>query len=109
MMPMSDIDWKKALCLRHDPELFFADDADIATQAVAICDHCPIVHDCLTWAITKPEKYGVWGGTTEKDRKTLLSKRKRVICPGCGSREVLKDAVAERLELCRACGLSWEV
>lgn len=44
--------------------------------AKRICSICPIVVDCLEGSIQNQEKFGIWGGTTEKERKTLIIKRR---------------------------------
>jgi WhiB family redox-sensing transcriptional regulator len=70
-------------CTEMDPELYFPDKGGAgATQyefkmAKTICKKCPYVAECLTWAITNHE-VGIWGGTTERERRTLRSKRRLV-------------------------------
>jgi hypothetical protein len=60
-----------------DPELFVAEGADDgrtteAKQALAVCWRCPARIECLAYAIDHRER-GIWGGTTEKDRRRILS------------------------------------
>lgn len=105
-----DVNWTKARCAGSDRELFFSDDDELQLYAVeTYCNLCPIRVECLNWALEVPEKDGIWGGMRDVDREKLLSKRKRVRCPGCRSYDVIKGAFDERLELCSACGLSWQV
>jgi WhiB family transcriptional regulator, redox-sensing transcriptional regulator len=70
-------DWRDAgACLQADPELFFPDGAagpalrqlDAAKQ---ICRSCPVRQPCLTWALDQAIVSGVWGGTTEDERRAL--------------------------------------
>lgn len=70
-------DWRhRAACRNEDPELFFP----IGTsgpallqveQAKAVCRRCPVSAECLTWAMDRPEEYGIWGGLTEGERRAL--------------------------------------
>ena len=59
-------------CRGADPALFFAGteggDTDLARR---ICAGCPVKEDCLDWALTVGVPYGVWGGTTEQERRRL--------------------------------------
>lgn len=65
-------------CLDHDPELFFAkEDTDGAAEALAICKACPVVDDCLEFALDTRQDYGVWGGMTENNRMALRRRRQR--------------------------------
>ncbi|MDB4872505.1 MAG: transcription factor WhiB [Gemmatimonadales bacterium] len=61
-----------------DPELFFPIGSTesgpgllLAQKAIQVCQRCPIRSDCLDHAITKPEKFGIWGGTTEEERAPM--------------------------------------
>jgi WhiB family transcriptional regulator, redox-sensing transcriptional regulator len=60
-------DWSvRAVCRRHDPELFFpaagrAGDAQEA-RAVAVCHTCPVMLECRAWADASRQPRGVWGG-----------------------------------------------
>lgn len=65
-----------ASCTTTDPELFFPTTVPGAWDAVAICADCPAREACLAYALARGERYGVWGGTTEADRKLVRPKRK---------------------------------
>ena len=41
-------------------------------QAKAICQSCPVITECATWALKTREPYGVWGGLSEDDRAATL-------------------------------------
>lgn len=68
-------DWRtQAACRDEDPELFFP----IGTsgpavlqeeQAKAICRRCPVQATCLELALDTNQETGVWGGTTERERR----------------------------------------
>jgi WhiB family redox-sensing transcriptional regulator len=58
------------------PDLFFGDSAIGAAQAdnrmaKELCQKCPIINDCLTYALEAKEEWGVWGGMTYQERKRL--------------------------------------
>ncbi|WP_042404809.1 WhiB family transcriptional regulator [Streptacidiphilus carbonis] len=69
------MDWRHgAVCAQEDPELFFpvgeAGPALLqAEEAKAVCRRCPVMDLCLTWALTTGQEHGVWGGTTEGERR----------------------------------------
>ena len=47
--------------------------AEIATkQAKAVCKRCPITDECLRWALDNRERYGIWGGKSEYERRLIL-------------------------------------
>lgn len=65
-------DWRdRAACPDYDPELWFPHPGqdDVAEQAKAICRRCPVVDDCLRWALDTGQSYGVWGGLDEQQRR----------------------------------------
>lgn len=60
---------------RDLPDVFFPEDYPelaIRRQAIAtakaLCAQCPVISDCLIYAITAREAYGIWGGTTPSER-----------------------------------------
>ncbi|MEV4139322.1 WhiB family transcriptional regulator [Dactylosporangium sp. NPDC049742] len=60
-----------AACREVDPEIFFPISATSAAlgqvhEAQAICARCPVVADCLQWALRTGQGYGMWGGTTPR-------------------------------------------
>jgi WhiB family redox-sensing transcriptional regulator len=57
---------------------FWPDDSDLASnmRAKAICKDCPVKLECLQHALDNDEA-GIWGGTTEKERRSLLRRRRR--------------------------------
>jgi WhiB family redox-sensing transcriptional regulator len=57
-----------------DSELFFPEKGGAVTEARRICAGCEVRPECLAWALAQPEQLaGVWGGTTERERRTLRS------------------------------------
>lgn len=62
-----------AACSAVDPELFFAPPSEKGktTRAKDICRECPVLADCLGFALEGPEQHGIWGGTTVKQRRDI--------------------------------------
>lgn len=72
-------DWRaRAACSGHPNTLFFptADGLDEGSieKAKAICHVCPVIDDCLQYALETNQRSGIWGGTSEKERKSLRRK-----------------------------------
>lgn len=69
------MDWRhEAACLNHDPEMFFPTGATApmwqeVERAKAVCARCPVVTDCLQWALDTGQLAGVWGGLSEQERR----------------------------------------
>jgi WhiB family transcriptional regulator, redox-sensing transcriptional regulator len=69
--------WRaEALCRDTDPELFFPIGTTGAAlvqieQARAVCRQCPVQADCLDFALTTNQDSGIWGGTSEEERRVL--------------------------------------
>lgn len=93
------------LCRKYDPDIFF--DPEKEELAASICATCPVKHTCANYALEYNERFGVWGGLTERQRRKATTKRTRVTCPGCGSSDVEK--LRTRHESCISCGLSWPI
>jgi WhiB family redox-sensing transcriptional regulator len=75
--------WRdRAACLDEDPELFFPVGATgpaflQVERAKRVCSSCPVSEDCLTWALTTAIDYGVWGGLSEEERRTVRRRTAR--------------------------------
>ena len=71
-----------ALCAQTDPDMFHPEKGESAKQAKAVCAKCPVRAECLTWALTNNERFGVWGGLSERERRKVTH---HVPCttPGC--------------------------
>ncbi len=63
---------EKAACYGLDPEVFFPTTEEEAGLALSYCSVCRVREACLTWAVRNGERYGVWGGTTEQQRRRLI-------------------------------------
>ncbi len=78
------MDWRdRAVCREEDPDLFFpiGNTGPALLQieeAKAVCRRCPVMERCLDWALMTREGAGVWGGTTEAERVSMLRRAARV-------------------------------
>ena len=70
-------DWALDAACRDAPvEWFFSGlDRDVE-QAKALCRDCPVAADCVQFAISHDEWHGVWGGTDESERRSLIRSRR---------------------------------
>jgi WhiB family redox-sensing transcriptional regulator len=66
-------EWRNdAICTQVDPELFFPEkDTGNAKAAKDVCKGCPVRRECLHYALTYNERFGVWGGMSERERRKL--------------------------------------
>lgn len=67
--------WADALCAQTDPEAFYPPKGGTAAPAKAVCRECPVRAECLEFALTHDERFGVWGGLSERERRALKRKR----------------------------------
>jgi WhiB family redox-sensing transcriptional regulator len=63
---------ERSACYGLDPEVFFPTTEEEAGLALSYCGVCPVREMCLAWAVQNGERYGVWGGTTEQQRRRLI-------------------------------------
>lgn len=61
--------WKN--CGDTDPEIFFPEQGGSAEWARIICGRCAVEAECLEWALARDERFGIWGGKTEHERRRL--------------------------------------
>ncbi len=61
-----------AACRDAEPDLFFPVTPQEGDRALALCSICPVRVDCLEYALDTRERFGIWGGLTEKQRLALL-------------------------------------
>lgn len=55
--------------------LFFPERGRSVAPAKAICAHCPVREECLEYALDNVERFGIWGGMSERERKRLRRQR----------------------------------
>jgi WhiB family redox-sensing transcriptional regulator len=64
----------EAACTGFDPELFYAESGSSIMRAKSVCGQCDVREKCLEWGIRR-EEFGVWGGTTARERAALRRQR----------------------------------
>ena len=69
-------DWKsRANCLGVDPDLFFPERGMSTREAKEVCRGCVVREDCLEYALANGEKFGIWGGLSERERRRIRRAR----------------------------------
>lgn len=65
-------DWQeRALCAQTDPEAFFPEKGGSTREAKRICAGCEVRAECLEYALAQDERFGIWGGLSERERRRL--------------------------------------
>jgi WhiB family redox-sensing transcriptional regulator len=65
-------DWQeRALCAQTDPEAFFPEKGGSTREAKRICQGCDVRAECLEYALAHDERFGIWGGLSERERRKL--------------------------------------
>lgn len=66
-----------AVCSQTDPEVFFPEKGASTADAKAVCRRCPVRTECLEAALARGERFGVYGGRSERERRRILRSRGR--------------------------------
>lgn len=61
----------KGLCAQTDPEAFFPDKGGSTREAKRICQGCEVRSECLAYALDNDERFGIWGGLSERERRRI--------------------------------------
>ncbi|TQM30887.1 transcription factor WhiB [Nocardia bhagyanarayanae] len=62
---------ERALCAQTDPEAFFPEKGGSTREAKRICMGCEVRGECLEYALAHDERFGIWGGLSERERRRL--------------------------------------
>ena len=66
------LDWQdRALCAQTDPEAFFPEKGGSTREAKKVCRGCEVRAECLEYALEHDERFGIWGGLSERERRRL--------------------------------------
>jgi WhiB family transcriptional regulator, redox-sensing transcriptional regulator len=60
-----------ALCAQTDPEAFFPEKGGSTREAKKVCRTCEVRAECLEYALEHDERFGIWGGLSERERRRL--------------------------------------
>jgi WhiB family redox-sensing transcriptional regulator len=71
------LSWQeRALCAQTDPEAFFPEKGGSTREAKKVCTQCEVRAECLEYALANDERFGIWGGLSERERRKL---KRRVV------------------------------
>ncbi len=76
-IPLNDpsdgpLSWQKdALCAQTDPEAFFPEKGGSTREAKSVCASCSVQAQCLEYALLNDERFGIWGGLSERERRRM--------------------------------------
>jgi WhiB family redox-sensing transcriptional regulator len=62
---------ERSLCAQTDPEAFFPEKGGSTREAKKICTGCEVRSECLEYALQNDERFGIWGGLSERERRRL--------------------------------------
>ncbi|HVF52249.1 MAG TPA: WhiB family transcriptional regulator [Actinomycetota bacterium] len=79
------LEWQEeAACNAYENVVFFGEEGESELEkqarehrAKSICHRCPVIEPCLEFAMETNQKYGIWGGMTDKERASLKRRRAR--------------------------------
>ena len=66
---------EQANCLGVDPDLFFPERGASTREAKSVCRSCEVRVECLEYALSHAEKFGIWGGLSERERRRVRRQR----------------------------------
>ena len=73
----AELTWQeRALCAQTDPEAFFPEKGGSTREAKKVCVSCEVRAECLEYALENDERFGIWGGLSERERRKL---KRRVV------------------------------
>lgn len=77
-LPELDMSWQDySNCLGADPDLFFPERGASVKEAKAVCAGCVVRQQCGDYALAAVEKFGIWGGMSERERRRIRIARAR--------------------------------
>lgn len=66
-----------ALCAETDPEAFYPEKGGSTREAKKVCMACGVRAECLEYALERDERFGIWGGLSERERRTVARERRK--------------------------------
>lgn len=65
-------DWRsRGICAQVGGDTWFPERGGSTKEAKRVCHGCSVKDECLEWALTNDERFGVWGGVSERERRAL--------------------------------------
>ena len=91
-----DKSWQDfANCLGVDPDLFFPERGASTREAKEVCRGCVVREDCLEYALANGEKFGIWGGMSERERRRI--RRQRALARAAAAQPDHRHRLTQRL------------
>ncbi len=97
--------WRDQAACRDTDTASFFEDRLFPELRRSFCQRCPVRSDCLKEALDHKDA-GLWGGTSQQARNSILRGRPRRTCPSCRDKEIV---TADNMQACSACKLSWPI
>lgn len=73
----ANLSWKRlGNCLGIDSDLFYPERGVSSANAKKVCEPCVVKMECLNYAIENGEKFGIWGGKSERERRIIRRERR---------------------------------
>ena len=68
----TELSWQeRSLCAQTDPEAFIPEKGGSTREAKKVCVGCEVRQECLEYALEHDERFGIWGGLSERERRKL--------------------------------------
>lgn len=72
-----EVRWMRfGLCMETDPDAFYPEKGESTRRAKSMCVMCPVRIECRDYAVARNERFGVWGGLSEQERRPLVRERR---------------------------------
>ncbi|HEY1645300.1 MAG TPA: WhiB family transcriptional regulator [Candidatus Saccharimonadales bacterium] len=69
--------WRsRAKCRGYDPDFFHPEEGGDVDGNKKFCFGCPVIDECLEYALEHREQRGIWGGTSERQRRRIATQRR---------------------------------
>lgn len=76
LLRLQELWWQvDANCIGEDADLFFPDRGASTKKAKELCNNCVAKEHCLEYSIVNNEKFGIWGGLSERERRKIRKQR----------------------------------
>ena len=92
---------ERGLCAEIGDDFWFPEKGGSTLAAKRVCQSCPVIAECLEYAISNNERFGVWGGRSERERRDLMDARSTT-CEGCGHDFTNLRALGSHKRFCKA-------
>ena len=77
MIVADEYAWQARAACKGTTELFYPEVGASLAPAKAVCASCPVREACLDFALSHHEQFGIWGGSSERERRRLRAGHRR--------------------------------